>query len=64
MPDRGLVVGDGGPDLPDDAPDEEPVVADRPSLGHLGHPQVKVHPVAGAENMNEQNLLTKSNSPK
>ena len=45
---------DGGPGLPDDAPDEEPVVADRPSLGHLGHTQVKVHPVAGVENINER----------
>ena len=54
---------DGGPGLPDDAPDEEPVVADRPSLGHLGHTQVKVHPVAGAENMNEK-ILWQNYSPK
>ena len=60
MPGRGLVDGDGGPGLPDDAPDEEPVVADRPSLGHLGHTQVKVHPVAGAENMNEEINTMKS----
>ena len=45
-----MMVVDG--DLPDDAPDEEAVVADRPPLRHLGHPQVKVHPVARAENMN------------
>ena len=45
---------DGGPGLPDDAPDEEAVVTDRPPLGHLGHPQVKVHPVAGTENINEK----------
>ena len=51
MPDRRCLVGVGGLDqldLPDDAPDEEAVVADRPPLGHLRHPQVEVHPVAGA----------------
>ena len=44
----------GVPDLPDDAPDEEAVVGDGSSLGHLRHPQVKVHPVAGVENINER----------
>ena len=39
-------------DQPDDAPDEEAIVADRPPLCHLSHPQVEVHPVAGAENEN------------
>ena len=67
--DMKLGVVDGGPDLPDDAPDEEAVVADRPPLRHLGHPQVKVHPVARAENMNVKNkkfsnLSLKLNSPK
>ena len=39
-----MMVVDG--DLPDDAPDEEAVVAHRSPLGHLGHAQVQVHPVA------------------
>ena len=33
------------PSLPDDTPDEESVVADWAALGHLGHPEVEVHPV-------------------
>ena len=52
---RCLVGGlvDGGLDLPDDAPDEEAVVADRPPLRHLRHPQIEVHPVAAPENINQ-----------
>ena len=46
LEDMKLGVVDGGPDLPDDAPDEEAVVAHRSPLGHLGHAQVQVHPVA------------------
>ena len=44
----------GVPNLPDDAPDEEAVVGDGSPLGHLRHPQVKVHPVAGVENINKR----------
>ena len=47
--------------LPDDAPDEEPVVADRPPLGHLGHPQVEVHTVAGAGNMSQRFIFDLEN---
>ena len=56
VPGRAHEVGGERADLPDDAPDEKAVVTYRPPLRHLGHPQVKVHPVAKAENVNEKKL--------